>query len=178
MNSSTIISLSIVGLSQAALMGCTSGGAAVSELADASVTDAPAEASSGPCTFSADAYDLSCATDTDCVAVSPSYYCSPAQCGCSAIAISRSALPEFNAAVAKTPLGSGAVQGVDCGCPVFADGMCCVNGMCQSVCPSDTLAACADAGGFCAPDEISCGSGGLGPPDSCARTNEKCCVSP
>src|SRR5580658_5752357 len=104
MNVPSIISTLCLGLAAVALVaGCTSEGAlADGELADASATDALAEVSTGPCTFSADAFDLSCTTDMDCVGVSPSYYCSPAQCGCSVITISRSALPEFNAAVAKT----------------------------------------------------------------------------
>jgi hypothetical protein len=130
-----------------AAAGCTSGsnerGGATdasvtdgpSELVDAKMTDVASQAYDGPCIFSADAFDQSCTTDMDCVGVSPSYYCSPAQCGCSVITISRSALPKFNAAVAATPLGSGAVEGVDCGCPAIPDGMCCVNGTCQSVCP-------------------------------------------
>jgi hypothetical protein len=93
--------------------------------------DAPVDAYSGQCTFSADAYDLSCATNTDCVAAYAGYYCSPAQCGCDPIGISKSALAKFNADVAKTPLGSGAVEGVDCGCPLEL-GPCCVRGTCQA----------------------------------------------
>ena len=142
MKSPAIVSLALVGLSAAALAGCTSGGTVAREadtsVKDASVTDAPADSYSGICTFSADAFDQSCTTDTDCVGVAPSYYCSPARCGCSVITISRSALPKFEAAVAATPLGSGAVEGVDCGCGAsLGDGMCCVNGTCQSVCPPD-----------------------------------------
>ena len=83
-----IILCPIVGLA-VAMAGCTTGG---DQRGDASMTDAPAEAYSGPCTFSAEAFDLSCTTDMDCLGVSPSYYCSPAQCGCSSIAISRGRL--------------------------------------------------------------------------------------
>ncbi len=116
MTSAAFVSLALVGLAVAGLAKCTSG-------------DAPAY--SGPCTFSADAFDLSCTTDTDCIGVAAGYYCSPAQCGCTLIGISRSALGAFNAEVAETPLGSGAVEGVDCGCP--AEGpICCQSGTCQS----------------------------------------------
>jgi hypothetical protein len=188
----------LVGLAAEAAAGCISGGGATNVPADASGTmDAPADASvamdasasldsaleayTGPCTFSPDAYDLSCATDTDCVAVAAGYYCSPAQCGCIPIGIGKSALAQFNADVAKTPLGSGKVEGADCGCTEEL-GPCCLNGACQAGAgcyagASDTLPACADAGGTCArsPDN-QCSSAGEGPPDSCAYPDEKCCL--
>jgi hypothetical protein len=185
---SAAILLPFVCLAAEAVAGCTSGGAATNAPADASVTmDAPAsidgaaEAYTGPCTFSPDAYDLSCTTDTDCVGVAAGYYCSPAQCGCALIGISKTALAKFNADVARTPLGSGKVEGVDCGCPEEF-GPCCLNGACQASAgcfagPADTLAACADAGGTCVRSPSNqCSSLGEGPPDSCAYPDEKCCL--
>jgi hypothetical protein len=179
----------------AAVAGCTSGGT-TNAPTDANVLDAPAsldgsgnahsvdgslDAYSGPCTFSPDAYDLSCTTDTDCVTEIAGYYCSPAQCGCDPIGISRNAVAKFTADVAKTPLGSGEVEGVDCGCGAVGGGVCCIGGTCQSgvSCFSpraDTLAACADAGGTCGRFVVECGSRGSGPPDSCAYPDEKCCL--
>jgi hypothetical protein len=49
-----------------------------------------------------------------------------------------------------------------------------MNAACYS--PSDTLAACADAGGACSPFVIQCGDKGTGPPDSCAYSDEMCCL--
>jgi hypothetical protein len=61
-----------------------------------------------------------------------------AGCLCGGSAISATALAQFNADVAKTPLGSGAVQELKCNCPgEFAP--CCRQGRC--VAGSDCLAA-------------------------------------
>jgi hypothetical protein len=182
MKSPAIVSLALVGLSAAALAGCTSGGTVAREadtsVKDASVTDAPADSYSGICTFSADAFDQSCTTDMDCVAVTAGYYCAPG-CGCDPIGISKNALGDFNAAVAQTRVGSGAVEGADCSCPLEL-GPCCIGGTCQAnegcfSLPADTLPACADAGGTCSRFVGGCGSLGQGPPDSCAYPDETCC---
>ena len=41
---------------------------------------------------------------------------------------------------------------------------------------ADTLPACADAGGTCAPFVAQCGSKGAGPAGSCAYPDETCCL--
>lgn len=185
---SAAILFPLVCLAAEAVAGCTSGGVATNKPADASVMidahasiDGALEAYTGPCTFSADAYDLSCKTDNDCVGVAAGYYCSPAQCGCVLIGISKGALAKFNTDVASTPLGSGEVEGVDCGCTAEL-GVCCLGGTCSSGTDcfagiADTLPACADAGGTCSRSASDqCGSLGEGPPDSCAYPDEKCCL--
>jgi hypothetical protein len=138
-------------------------------------SDGP-NADSGLCMISASNYDQSCTVDTDCSMVSSGDYCS-ATCLCGGSAINVGALAKFNADVAKTPLGSGALGNVFCGCP-FSWGPCCRHGTCvgeRGGCssPSDSLPACADAGGTCMPFG-SCGQ--PGPPDACAYSDEMCCV--
>jgi hypothetical protein len=60
--------------------------------------------------------------------ISAGDYC-VAGCLCGGSAISATALAQFNADVAKTPLGSGAVQELPCNCPAeFAP--CCRQGQC------------------------------------------------
>src|SRR6202142_1508105 len=94
------------------------------------------------------------------------------------------ALAQFNADVAKTPIGSGAVSPPPqtmCSCPAYSDlEGCCVAGVCQFsaiTCPSDTLAACAEAGGVCSRHVEESGQLGQGPPGSCAQPDETCCLS-
>lgn len=98
-------------------------------------SDAAAAADGRACTFVASNYDQSCVTNTDCVAVRLGDYCDPTRCYCdeSLGAIKATALAQFNADVAKTPIGSDAVspQGL-CSCLAFSDpGACCVAGKCQ-----------------------------------------------
>jgi hypothetical protein len=162
------------------LIGCTSSSVqdgGVGRLSDSGTmtSDGP-NADSGLCMISASNYDQSCTVDTDCSMVSSGDYCS-ATCLCGGSAINVGALAKFNADVAKTPLGSGALGNVFCGCP-FSWGPCCRHGTCvgeRGGCssPSDSLPACADAGGTCMPFG-SCGQ--PGPPDACAYSDEMCCV--
>jgi len=93
------------------------------------------------CMIVASNYDQSCEVDTDCSTVSVGDYC-VAGCLCDVSAISKTALAQFQADVAKTPVGSGAVQELPCSCP-GQFGLCCRQGQC--VTGSECLAA-TDAG--------------------------------
>jgi hypothetical protein len=102
----------------------TAGGGGTSQGAD----DASTVAMTGEdaaCNIVASNYDQSCAVDTDCRTISAGDYC-VAGCLCGGSAISATALAQFNADVAKTPLGSGAVQELKCNCPgeLSAGAMC------------------------------------------------------
>ncbi len=139
--------------------------------------DAGAEAGADACVISASDFDQSCTEDSDCVEVTSADYCSP-RCLCGGDTISQKALAQFNAAVDKTPLGSGAIGPMpECPCAPLP-GPCCRHGTCTMECTSagDTLPACADAGGLCVlvlPGD-SCGKDG--PPHSCAYSDEQCCL--
>lgn len=137
--------------------------------------DAGADAYSGPCTISTSSYDQSCHVDTDCASVTTGNYCGTG-CLCGVGTINAVALAQFKAAVAKTPVGSGAVRGGDCPCAVMA-GPCCRQGQCSTDClsSSDTLPACADADGFCVLTPTN-GCSRLGPANSCAYPDEICCL--
>jgi hypothetical protein len=106
------------------------------------------------CTIVASNYDQSCGVDTDCRMISAGDYC-VAGCLCGGSAISATALAQFNADVAKTPVGSGAVQELPCNCPAeFAP--CCRQGQC--VAGSDCLPgsdATPDAGPDAAQTSVS-----------------------
>lgn len=132
---------------------------------------ADAETDSASCMILASHYDQSCSEDSDCVEVSAGDYCS-SSCLCGGSAIRVSAEPAFSADVAKTPLGSGAIPGG--GCPCAAKfGPCCRQGTCSGDCnwPStDTLPACADAGGAC----YFAACAPVGPANSCAYADETC----
>jgi hypothetical protein len=78
----------------------------------------------------------------------------------------------LSAALASAPSGSG------CNCPCEG-GAICRAGKCQAAfCApprSDTLPACADAGGACMYSANSvCAA--MGPPDACAYSDEVCCT--
>ncbi|MGO9838206.1 MAG: hypothetical protein ACLP1X_28840 [Polyangiaceae bacterium] len=137
-----------------------------------------ADASSGsePCSVVlASDYDQSCTVDTDCTLVGEVPSCPAEACdGCTLWAINKGAITHymtaFSQAFASVPSGTG------CGC-IAEDGPCCRGGQCTAMCSSstDVLPACADAGGFCSLGaNISCGS--AGPPDSCAYSDEVCCL--
>jgi hypothetical protein len=162
-----------------------SGGATADGSIDAPRVDAPNEAGgdarAAPCMISASNYDQSCMVDTDCAEVASGDYCSVSGgiCpNCGGTAINVGALAQFNADVSKTPIGSGALGDVSCGCR-FVNGPCCRHGVCQGeveACsfPTDTLPACADAGGACMPFVPCIRSG---PPDACAYSDESCCLN-
>jgi|HubBroStandDraft_6_1064221.scaffolds.fasta_scaffold330402_2 hypothetical protein len=89
----------------------------------------------GACVISASSYDQSCTIDSDCRVVSSGNYCS-AMCLCGGSAINAAAVAQFNEDVSKTPLGSGALGNVLCGCP-SENPPCCRKGVCQA-----SFAAC------------------------------------
>lgn len=114
--------------------------------------------------------------DTDCVEVTSTNYCNAQACLCGGSAINMSALTQFNANVARTPLGSHPGGG---GCPcVTSFGPCCRQGTCTAECYSsaDTLPACADAGATCVLSAFTmCGNREV--PDACAYSDEICCAN-
>jgi hypothetical protein len=134
-----------------------------------------ADTDAGACMIVASNYDLSCTSDSDCAGIIEGNFCE-SQCLCGAnSAISVAAMAQYDADFAKTPIGTGAVKTLDCGCietgpPSYLS---CRGGKCEfySVPPSDTLAACADAGGTCQMGR-ACYNG---PPNSCAYPDEVCC---
>ncbi|HEY4014102.1 MAG TPA: hypothetical protein VGM06_12240 [Polyangiaceae bacterium] len=143
-------------------------------------SDAPADVEDDACFVLASDFDLSCAADSDCAMVTTGNYCGGSACLCAVSAIRATAMDAFQAAVAKTPVGSGRATAF--GCPCTAPlGPCCRAGACTVECwsPSDTLAACADAGGSCLPPGATCtrdfSGGAVGPPDACAFPDEACC---
>lgn len=168
-------------------------------VSDGSLSDIPDGAdvdggSDGNCLFEASGYDQSCAVDTDCTAVTPGNYCAAdclVQCSAGAVPVNNQAASTFRAAVANTPVGSGALR-VNCGCPIFrlVPFPCCRSGSCTWDCTADadTLATCADAGGTCTfagpgASLMPCGTcngcrqpGGVGPSNSCAHSDEVCCL--
>lgn len=123
-------------------------------------------------------YATSCRLDSDCVAVAAGDFCNPlAGFACPEATIARSALGIYEQDVARTEVAlcDGEYQG----CPAIL-GPCCRHGTCQmdtscGVSPSDTLPACADAGGTCSWSSCPRDSG-AGPPGSCADLDEVCCV--
>jgi hypothetical protein len=123
-------------------------------------------------------YDQSCDADTDCVGVGEVPQCPAAACdGCMTEAINKTVLAQYLAdlsrAFASEPPGEA------CNCPCGGVAVCrggtCQEGYCAP--PStDTLPACADAGGICAyTANTTCGA--MGPPDSCAYSDEFCCTN-
>ncbi len=130
------------------------------------------------CMISASNYDQSCTADSDCTLVSQGNYCDGKSCQCLNGAVNAGAVPRYAADIGKTPVGSGAVVALVCPC-IPPIGPCCRSGACTTDCwsPSDTLPACADAGGLCSEPGISCGgmNGARDVPNSCAFPDEMCC---
>ncbi len=152
---------------------CCIGGACIyGQAAEAETCSNP-----GGQTIKASNYDQSCSSDSDCAQVAEGDFCVPGAAVCPTATINKGALPQYQADVAKT---QAAVCEALAGCPAFG-GPCCRNGTCQTgtgcSAPTDTLAACADAGGSCSPFVTACGSMGAGPPDSCAYSDEMCCIN-
>ena len=136
-----------------------------------------AGASSGLCMIAASSYDQSCSGDADCQEVTSTDYCGP-HCLCGGSALNVHALAQFNEDVAKkTPLASGSPPTPSCPC-TSTSGPCCRAGKCTMACESasDTLPACRDAGGGCVfgGDGTSCVKDG--PQQSCAYSDEVCCL--
>jgi hypothetical protein len=92
-------------------------------------TDGGADA--GSCFFAASNYDQSCVTDGDCVEVYSTDYCSNKTCLCSGDPISVAGRAQFNADIAQTPLGSGALQPPPCSCPTALPPPRCRAGLCS-----------------------------------------------
>jgi hypothetical protein len=117
-------------------------------------------------------YDQTCSTDEDCTPIAEGNACSLIG-PCSTAVISKTSLPRYQADIVGVPCYGLA------GCPAETP-PCCRAGTCQTgaACnaPSDTLPACADAGGSCVAFVIECGSQGAGPPDACAYADEMCCL--
>ena len=93
--------------------------------------------------FAASSYDQSCVADGDCVEVYSIDDCSNRTCLCSGDPISVAGRAQFNADIAKTSLGSGALQPPPCSCPTPLPPPCCRAGMCTRACstlPSMTSA--------------------------------------
>jgi len=132
--------------------GTATGTSASVTAVDASTSTSSSGASSptgafdaAACTILASNYDQSCTVDTDCVRVAAGDYCGD-ECLCGGEStINVGALAQFNADVAKTPIGSDAVEGVgaDCGCPAEIDNApCCQGGQCVvGMCPETVDAA-------------------------------------
>ena len=120
-------------------------------------------------------YDQSCKTDGDCIAVAEGNGCDVGAFNCPNAAINKGAYAQYQSDVAET---ASALCRAPSGCGA-GFGPCCRGGKCQmgSGCssPSDTLSTCADAGGTCMPNVISCGK--AGPPDACAYSDEMCCIN-
>jgi hypothetical protein len=117
-------------------------------------------ASGGSCMIDTGNYDQSCVVDSDCVGVikgldSPlngplggvgvqsGDYCS-AMCTCGGGAIAKTAVQQYVRDVAATPLGSGAISPLNCGCTLITP-PCCRAGRCMQECGSD-VTAFVDAG--------------------------------
>ena len=176
----TVVVLAMCGF----LAGGCGGKAVENALADASsAADGRAtidvNVDSGGCMISASNYDQSCKVDTDCTLVSSGDYCSAACGDCGGSTIGAQGLIHFQEDVSKTPLGSGALGNISCGCPARSE-PCCRHGTCKvgyAACssPADTLPACADAGATCIPSGASCDR--PGPTGACAYSDETCCIN-
>jgi hypothetical protein len=123
-------------------------------------------------------YDQSCTLDSDCVEVGQVPQCPITTCdGCTTEAINRSAMAPYMSAF-KRALASSSISGF-CGCPCTGNAICrggkCEEGFCEPS-PSDTLPACANGGGTCV-YSASTICNGTGPPDSCAYSDELCCLN-
>lgn len=87
-------------------------------------------------------YDRTCSVDSDCVIevgglpVVFGDYCQPI-CFCAAGTISRAAAGQFATNVSKTPIGSGALPGLNCGC-LGGPGACCQHNTCVFPCSYDS----------------------------------------
>jgi hypothetical protein len=123
----------------------------------------------------ASSYNQSCTRDSDCIAVAEGNGCLPGAFDCTNAAISKGAYAQYTSDIAKTQ-SALCLAPSNCG---LGFGPCCRDGKCQmgSGCssPADTLPSCADAGGTCMPNVITCGT--AGPPDACAYSDEMCCLN-
>jgi hypothetical protein len=99
------------------------------------------------CIISTSNYDQSCSVDSDCVStvviddagdyvfVKSGDYCK-SMCNCGGDTISRDAVGKYTSDMLRTPLGSGAIPRLRCGCPAqFLP--CCRSGTCLAGCLRD-----------------------------------------
>jgi len=145
--------------------------------ADMSPGDADTTDSASCSIVLASQYDQSCTVDSDCVPVGEVGSCPASACdGCWSAAINHCAAPQYMSALAR--VFASLPPGSACNCPAEGSpGAICRAGKCQlpSFVADDTLPACADAGGQCALSAgITCNR--MGPPDSCAYSDEVCCL--
>lgn len=131
-----------------------------------------------PQVIQASNYDQTCQTDSDCIAVAEGEFCQP-RAYCPSATISKSASAQYWADVGKT--NAALCDYIISGCLGGIGTPCCRSGKCTADCvaPADTLATCAGAGGSCVygAGPNACGSlVDAGPPDSCAYSDETCCV--
>jgi hypothetical protein len=123
-------------------------------------------------------YDQSCVLDADCVSVSQVPKCPVTDCsGCYLVAINKSEMSQYMAAVSQAVAGES--PGPICNCPCESGFALCRGGKCQAAScgppRADTLPACSNAGGTCgyAANTI-CNR--KGPPDTCAYSDELRCL--
>jgi hypothetical protein len=122
-------------------------------------------------------YDQSCDADTDCVGVGEVPQCPASACdGCLTQAVNKSAAAQYMAALSRA--FASEPTGEACACPCEALAICrgrrCEYGFCGPA-GTDTLPACADAGGRCSyTANTTCNT--PGPPNSCAYADETCCL--
>ena len=133
-----------------ALTGFGCGGvAALPGGQDASSTSLGADAAA--CTsrmIVASSFDQSCVSDFDCVGVAEGNACEACGLACPLAAISKRALPTYQAAIANSPATAG--EPCETNCPEYGS-PCCNSGRCTDQCPDNVLSLsdCAAAGGAC-----------------------------
>jgi hypothetical protein len=98
------------------------------------VVDAPGDSMTGidatSCMILESNYNQSCTYDNDCLVVATGDYC-VSRCFSGNGAISAAGLAQFNADVAKTPAGSGAIPPGGCPPGPNIGNPCCVSGVCR-----------------------------------------------
>jgi hypothetical protein len=143
---------------------------------DASYDDVGTADSASCAIVLASQYDQSCTVDSDCVPVGQVSSCPAGACdGCWEATVNRCAAPQYMTALARAfaSLPPGSV----CNCPAEIVGEAvCRAGKCQLWNgPGDTAPACANAGGQCMLSAgVRCARNG--PPNSCAYSDEVCCL--
>jgi len=122
-------------------------------------------------------YDQSCTVDSDCVAVGEEPQCPTSGCECPSAAVNKGVATQYQAALSRASTIRVPSSGCSCACLSAA---LCRGGGCQvSLCSpplTDTLAACTNLGGKCM-YSANTPCNWMGPPDSCAYSDELCCLS-
>jgi hypothetical protein len=124
-------------------------------------------------------YDQSCTVDEDCITVGEVPSCSSIPC-CLVATINAKAMTPYMTALSRAYASASRLP-FGCACGNGGVGPCCRGGKCATdpmcVSTADTLAACADAGGSCARVDPSSPCSRKGPADSCAYSDEVCCLN-